>query len=359
MVNQKFVRCVILIHALGTHPVRRAIPIRGAAEARHRIEQRSQDLTTPRIPTPIWLLVARVVPALILLACTLLAGPSVGAAAPGNGDQWTPVYSRDFADPDVMLYQGTYYGYATQSFADAAQTINIQSATSPDGVHWTAGPDAMPTLPSWAQPTTDLANKDTWAPSVVHNAVDNDFIMYFAATDALSGPADGDQCIGMAVSTSPSGPFVDNSSAPFICQSNYGGSIDPDIFTEGGVSVLIWKSDGDHIGAPTYIWSQPLSSNLMSLTGTPVEILGSDQSWQAGIVEGPDMVAIGGVDYLFYAGNDEGTVSYGIGYAVCSGGSVEAMCRRSEPDPDVCHRHVRARRSVDLCLTLGSAADGF
>jgi hypothetical protein len=294
-----------------------------------------------------------------LLACTLLAGPSVATAAPGNGDQWTPVYSRDFADPDVMLYQGTYYGYATQSFADAAQTINIQSATSPDGVHWTAGPDAMPTLPSWAQPTTDLANKDTWAPSVVHNAVDNDFIMYFAATDALSGPADGDQCIGMAVSTSPSGPFVDNSSAPFICQSNYGGSIDPDIFTEGGVSVLIWKSDGDHIGAPTYIWSQPLSSNLMSLTGTPVEILGSDQSWQAGIVEGPDMVAIGGVDYLFYAGNDEGTVSYGIGYAVCSGGSVEAMCRRSEPDPDVCHRHVRARRSVDLCLTLGSAADGF
>ena len=267
MVNQKFVRCVILIHALGTHPVRRAIPIRGAAEARHRIEQRSQDLTTPRIPTPIWLLVARVVPALILLACTLLAGPSVATAAPGNGDQWTPVYSRDFADPDVMLYQGTYYGYATQSFADAAQTINIQSATSPDGVHWTAGPDAMPTLPSWAQPTTDLANKDTWAPSVVHNAVDNDFIMYFAATDALSGPADGDQCIGMAVSTSPSGPFVDNSSAPFICQSNYGGSIDPDIFTEGGVSVLIWKSDGDHIGAPTYIWSQPLSSNLMSLTG--------------------------------------------------------------------------------------------
>ncbi len=94
--------------------------------------------------------------------------------------------------------------------------------------------------------------------------------MYFVATDAASG----EQCIGRATSLLPIGPYVDNSSAPVVCQNgtypypvvdngNFGGSIDPDVFTDNsGSSWLIWKSDGNHIGTNTYIWSIPLTGDF-------------------------------------------------------------------------------------------------
>ena len=84
-----------------------------------------------------------------------------------------------------------------------------------------------------------------------------------------------------------------------------GGSIDPDIFTDpqNHVAYLIWKNDGNRIGSPTGIWSAPLAPNLLSLTGGASEILnGADESWQGGIIEGPDMVYVSGGFYLFFSG---------------------------------------------------------
>jgi hypothetical protein len=261
-----------------------------------------------------------------------MAGLSLvaGGSASADTGSWSPVHAGDFADPSVMLYDGTYYGFATQNFASAAQTVNIQTSTSSNGTTWTASStDALPTLPSWARPG------NTWSPSVAYAAADQEFVMYYTATQA----SNGDQCIGQAVSSTPLGPYVDHSSTPIICQDgvdngsqNYGGSIDPDLFTDNGVSTLIWKSDGNHVGLDSYIWSQPLSSNLLTLEGAPTAILADDQAWQNGIVEGPDMVASGGVDYLFYSGNEEGTADYAIGYAVCAQGPY-AACTDGAANP--------------------------
>ena len=56
----------------------------------------------------------------------------------------------------------------------------------------------------------------------------------------------------------PTGPYVDHSGQPVVCDNgvdtaptidaaDYGGSIDPDIFTDhAGNSFLLWKSDGNH-----------------------------------------------------------------------------------------------------------------
>ena len=146
-----------------------------------------------------------------------------------------------------------YYGFATQNFAAPSQTINIQVSTSTDGVNWTQlnGVDALPSVGSWAVPG------ETWAPSVAYNGSD-DFVMYYTATEASTG----DQCIGVATllhrsadptSTIPRGPAVCQDGtdlAHTVDNGNYGGSIDPDIFTDQstGDSWLIWKSDGNHIG---------------------------------------------------------------------------------------------------------------
>jgi hypothetical protein len=272
-----------------------------------------------------------------LLTATGL-GTLAGAATPHDSTSWTPVYNSDFPDPDVLLYNGTYYGYSTQNFPTGSENyINIQTATSTNGIDWYAEADALPTLPSWATPVSSPPPyQNTWAPSVQFNG--SEFVMYYTATDTQSGSSlYGDQCIGQATSSSPSGPFVDNSSNPTICQPGSGGSIDPDIFTQtvGGTttSTLIWKNDGNHNDTDVYIWSQPLSSNLLSFPSPATTILAADEpTWQSGIVEGPDMVNVGGVDYLFYSGNAESSVSYAIGYAICADGPSEP-CNDGNQNP--------------------------
>ncbi len=262
--------------------------------------------------------------ALMALGVAGAVGLTVVAAQPASAatDTWVPVHSGDFADPSIMAYNNVYYAFSTQNFAPSSKTINIQTSTSTDGVTWTeSATDAMPTLPSWAEPG------NTWAPTVAYVPADGDFVMYFTATDR----GDGDQCIGQAVASSPLGPYVDRSTQPFLCQdgntggsANYGGSIDPDLFVDNGTATLIWKSDGNRVGINTYIWAQPLSPSLLTLEGSPTPILGSDQAWQGGIIEGPDMVDHNGTDFLFYSGNDEGTAAYAIGYAVCASGPTSA-----------------------------------
>ncbi len=269
----------------------------------------------------------------------------VGAPA-ASADNWAPSTSGDFPDPSVLYVPSThtYYGFATQNFASASQTINIQVSTSSNGITWTqlSGVDALPTLPSWAKPG------ETWAPNVADNGFE--YVMYYTATEASTG----EQCIGMATSATPIGPYVDTSSAPAVCQDgmdpdtttvdngNYGGSIDPDIFTNSstGASWLIWKSDGNHLDPPvsTIIWSVPLTTGLRPVTSAdPVPLLQNDEAWQSGIVEGPDMVETqnGGQDtyYLFYAGSDEGASTYAIGWASCPAGPSAGCIDESGSGP--------------------------
>ena len=266
------------------------------------------------------------------------------AAPAASADNWAPVHPGDFPDPSVLNYGGVYYAFATQNFAAPSQTINVQVSTSTDGVNWTqlSGVDALPSVGSWAKPG------ETWAPSVAYDSTDNDFVMYYTATE---NTFPGDQCIGAATSTTPEGPYRDTTPYPVVCQDdawgpptvggNYGGSIDPDIFTDlSGNSWLIWKSDGNHLRPPmsTIIWSVPLGANLTPSTTEPTELMQDDPSWQSGVVEGPDMYETQTVTgsgnntttvdsyYLFYAGSDEGASTYGIGWASCSSPSPANPC---------------------------------
>jgi Glycosyl hydrolases family 43 len=226
-------------------------------------------------------------------------------AAASFGGYWTPLYSENFADPTVLEVGGSYVAYATQSGQESVPT-----ATSSDGVNWTAGPNAMPSVPSWA--TAGF----TWGPSVAQDAA-GQYVMFFAALDTATNL----ECIGRATAPSPSGPFVDAESVPDICQGSLGGSIDPDIFTDtDGQSSLIWKSNGNAAGQPTHLWSQPMDADL-ALTGTPTMLLSDDETWQHGVVEGPAMVRANGAYYLFYSGGYFRTSDYGIGYAICAGPS--------------------------------------
>ncbi len=64
-----------------------------------------------------------------------------------KGDFVNPVLASDFPDPRVLQVGNTYYAYATN-----ASGKNVQVAQSSDLVHWNVLSDAMPALPTWANP---------------------------------------------------------------------------------------------------------------------------------------------------------------------------------------------------------------
>ncbi len=215
--------------------------------------------------------------------------------------------THEFADPFVAVDAGAYYAFAT-----AAHGKHVQTARSYDLRSWIALPDALPVLPAWASHDDEL----TWAPSVLRRA--RGWILYYTTRDRASGF----QCISRATSARPDGPYLDESSRPFLCQLSLCGSIDPSPFVDAsGQPWLLWKSDenSDRCSAPARIWSQALSEDGLEVEGAPTALLTTDRSWEHPLIEGPSMIRNGASTFLFYSANRYDSANYAIGFARCDG----------------------------------------
>ncbi|HUI03055.1 MAG TPA: glycoside hydrolase family 43 protein [Acidimicrobiales bacterium] len=227
--------------------------------------------------------------------------PRAGAAPHDGSGAGAPVYDADAPDPDVILVGSTYYAYTT-----GTDLKDIPVLASTDLQHWQSAGDALPALPSWS------TFGQSWAPGVV--ALGGTYVMYYSTEVA----ATGQDCISLATATTPTGPFVDNSSTPFICQAQLGGSIDPQPFVDtNGRLFLYWKSNTDPPSSAS-IWVAELTADGTALTSGPEPVLGADQSWES-TVESPYMVDEAGRYVLFYSGGAWNSAGYGVGYAECAG----------------------------------------
>jgi beta-xylosidase len=128
-----------------------------------------------------------------------------------------PVITANFPDPFILKVEDEYFAYSTNS-----NTRNVPLYRSTDLVNWEFARDVMPALASWVT----LNESNVWAPEVL--AVGDQYLLYYTAHDSTSNR----QCIGVATSDSPEGPFRDQSDTPFICQVRQGGSIDPSPFRD-------------------------------------------------------------------------------------------------------------------------------
>ncbi|MFN2451164.1 MAG: family 43 glycosylhydrolase [Candidatus Dormibacteria bacterium] len=245
--------------------------------------------------------VLRTAAAAALLPLLALATGATSAVALSNGAAPpNPTYPGDFPDPFVLPADGAYYAYATNGPGG-----NIQALRSSDLSAWTALPDALPALPAWASPGS------TWGPAVLRRGTE--YRLYYTVHDTQLNI----QCISVATSAQAAGPFVDGSTAPLICQTDLGGSIDPQPFVDAaGNAFMLWKADTPYGIAS--LWSQPLRADGLGLTGAPVELLQADQAWESNNIEGPAMLAAGGSYQLFFSGNYWWRNSYAVGGAVCS-----------------------------------------
>ncbi|HEX3795050.1 MAG TPA: glycoside hydrolase family 43 protein [Acidimicrobiales bacterium] len=215
------------------------------------------------------------------------------------------VYPFDFPDPYVLRVGSTYFAYATNSAEG-----NIQIIQSSDLSQWTAVGNALPKLAAWAAPG------GTWAPSVLQ--IGGTYLLYYSAV--VAGPGGGEECISVATATRPQGPFSDTSTAPLVCQSTLGGSIDPSPFVNAdGERYLQWKSNGA-ANQPAGLWSEELNvSGTGFAAAVPTELLAAGLAWERGVIEAPDLVFSSGRYYLFYSGNNWNSADYAVGMATCTG----------------------------------------
>ena len=230
------------------------------------------------------------------------------------------------ADPEVVVDGADIYLYSTNTFVFGVVPLNlpVRKLEFPE---WKHHGDAMPEIGSWAE------KGNTWAPGV--HEVDGRWVVYYTArvagtTGDPAFPA-GEQCIGVAVADEPTGPFVDSSDAPFICQHDLGGSIDASPFTDvDGSMWLTWKSDSNapHVGGVSRLYSQQLTADGLGLVGSPTVLLVADRAWEQPLIENPDFVRRSdGTLMLTYSAGWWTGRSYSTGTALCTspaGGCVKA-----------------------------------
>ncbi len=244
----------------------------------------------------------------IIIGCTLLLAACATAQEKGKTFVMTgnPMITDKFtADPAPMVHDGKLYLYVGhdeyyegQDTAGGGREFNITEwlcYSTRDMKTWTDhGSVLKPTDFSWGI-------GEAWASQVV--AKDGKFYYY---TTAQAGEPYNCKAVGVAVSDSPTGPFVDPLGKPLVSDAQtpngargWWNDIDP--------TVLI---DAD--GTPWMSWGNgtcfivKLKPNMIELDG-PIEILR-----MPGFIEGPWLDRHGDLYYLTYASRGEGreTISY-------------------------------------------------
>ena len=217
----------------------------------------------------------------------------------------------DLGDPAMLTVPAGESGPARYLvFGTGDWPYNVPTAVSSDLKTWQRGGDALPVVPAWS--ATDKFHSHIWAPAV--RRIGSRWLMYVTVPDRQSGR----QCIAVTSSSKPEGPYADALGRPLVCQRALGGSIDASVVATGSGHTLLWKSDGNCCRLPATLWSQQLSPDGMSLTGSAHPLLSADEPWQQGVIEEPAAVPNSeGGWWLFYSGGFYNGPRYAIGVASC------------------------------------------
>jgi hypothetical protein len=269
--------------------------------------------------------------AVIVIATAIAVAAIVAFALPG-----TPAVTTDPPQADNMSTAQTFTptkGLISDPFVLSTSKLDYMYSSGLRGVGQMRLPertfvvmgkfrtlsDAMPMLPQWVEPDTAL-----WSPDV--RKVGKTYVMWFSGLHRggfvlpTGVPL---QCIGIATSASPTGPFTDHSVNPTICQTSEYGDIDPrTLVAPNGQEWLYWKNDGNAVPAdslPTRIYAQRLASDGQTLLGSPSVLLSNDRPWEGNLIEAPQMVHVANRYLLFFTGNASVTEGSGIGLAFCKG----------------------------------------
>lgn len=237
------------------------------------------------------------------------APASVGCCVPNATEYLNPVIPGiNLPDPGALFNpaDGLYYATMTTNWNFDPNKFPIFS--SKDLATWTHVGYIFPNnhTPVWAV-------QDFWAPEI--HIIEGRYVAYYAARNAA-----GMLSIGVAISGSITGPYVDVLGEPLVTNSSV-GNIDATHAVDqvSGQAYLVWKEDGNdpaHYEPYTPIWAQAIDPFGAVLSGPKHLLLENNRSsWEGGLVEAPWIINIGAYYYLFYSANVYDTTFYAIGVA--------------------------------------------
>ena len=182
-----------------------------------------------------------------------------------------------------------------------------------------------------------------WAPSVLvrpNNPPASRYVMYYTARSVDWSPWGGKECVGVATSAVVDGPYVDRASAPLICATGAGGTIDPSPFVaaDGSVSLQYVDDNGVH--------AQRLTDNGLALAGGEQLLARADGGyvWEVKRIEGPSMIDTPGTGILlFYSVNLFTSPDYAVGCRALRHPTRTLSPHLLHPHARQARRHARTR----------------
>jgi len=229
------------------------------------------------------------------------------------------IQTKYTADPAPMVYHDTVFLYTSHDEDDAFgfKMLNWMLYTSTDMVNWTdrgivAGVKEPYRTFTWAD------GHSAWAPQCVSRK--GKFYLYCPTI------YQGKMAIGVAVSTSPYGPFTDALNKPLIFRSNP-GDYDPTVFIDDdGQAYMYWGGNG-----PCYY--AKLNGDMISISGDiqvgSIDFKGTPP--EASYTEGPWLWKKNNHYYLAWASR---CCPEGIGYAMSDSPTGPWKCKGNIMDPN-------------------------
>ncbi len=200
-----------------------------------------------------------------------------------------PLWEGWYADPELHFFAGKYFLYPTYSDAYEKQTF-FEAWSSDDLVHWkNEGVILEFADVPWS------TNRAAWAPTCAEK--NGKYYFYFSAGDGAG--------LGIAVSDSPTGPFVDAIGKPLIAEYHHGAQpIDAHAFIDDDGQAYLYYGGWRHAVVVK------LGDDMISTVGEFKEI-----TPEGGYVEGPFMLKRNGAYYFMWSEGGWGDDSYGVAYA--------------------------------------------
>jgi arabinan endo-1,5-alpha-L-arabinosidase len=201
--------------------------------------------------------------------------PLYDEAAINNEKDW---HINNTHDPSIFKDEasGQYYVYSTDFKTGGTPRPAIMVRKSPDLIHWDWVGYAFDSVPSDAAVWTEA--KGLWAPEIAK--FNNTYYLYYAASRFGTNQS----FIGVATSSSPEGPWMDQGEVIKTARGNAPNAIDPNIVRDDNEEA--WLAYGSFFGG-IYI------SRLDAATGKLKEfdfgeiIATRDHATTSGAVEGP------------------------------------------------------------------------
>jgi hypothetical protein len=237
------------------------------------------------------------------MSCVLAAQPIGTASAAVIPDYSTaeagnPIVDGWYADPDVAIYDNTYWVFPTTSKAYEEQTY-LDAFSSTDLITWTKHPNVVTTA------RFPWAHSAVWAPAPIQR--NGKYYLYFGANDIQNNSQAGG--IGVGVADRPEGPYSDALGRPLIGQFYNGAQpIDQDVFIDSDGQAYMYYGGWGHCNVVR------LNSDMTSVGRFPDGSTYKEIT-PAGYVEGPQMFKRNGTYYLMWSEDFWGGPNYSVSYA--------------------------------------------